>query len=121
MQFTQALESFDRGFGLLMEGEAEAAAPFLARAAHYAPKNARYRAYYGKALSADAKQRHKAEAEMQAALKIDPNNEAFRLLLVEFYIHYNLPKRAEGELNRLLALFPHNREARELLEGLKVK
>lgn len=118
-QLMQAAEHFERGFSLLMEDEVEAALPFLARAVHYAPKNARYHAYYGKALSTDDSQRHKAEAEMQAALKIDPNNATFRLLLVEFFIQMGLKKRAEGELNRLLAVFPSNREAKELLASLK--
>jgi len=56
---------------------------------------------------------------MQAALKIEPNNATFRILLAEFYIKFNLPKRAEGELTRLLALAPNNREARNMLESLK--
>ena len=120
LQFAQASENFEHGYTLLMDGEPLAATQFLARAAHYAPKNARYRAYYGKALSGDEKQRHKAEAEMQAALKIEPNNATFRLFLAEFYVRYNLLKRAEGELTRLLALHPNNREASEMLEGLKV-
>ena len=121
MQYTQASESFENGLTLLMDGEAEAATPFLARAAHYAPKNARYRAYYGKALSCDDKQRHKAESEMQAALKIDPNNATYRLFLAEFFMHNKLLKRAEGELTRLLALHPNNREAADLLASLKIK
>ena len=86
---------------------------------HFNPKNARYHAYYGKALSADEKQKHKAESELQAALKIDPNNPTFRILLAEFFIQFNLLKRAEGELKRLLDLFPSNREARDLLDSLQ--
>jgi DnaJ-domain-containing protein 1 len=118
LQIEQASENFERGFTLLMDNSADDAIPFLARAAHLAPNNARYRAYYGKALASDPKQRHKAESELQAALKIDPNNATFRILLAEFFISVNLLKRAEGELNRLLAIFPSNREARELLASL---
>lgn len=118
-QLRQADESFERGFSLLMDGDAESAIQFLARAAHFAPKNARYHAYYGKALSSDSKQRHKAEAEMQTAIKLDGNNPTYRIILAEFFIKVNLLKRAEGELNRLLAIFPSNREARDLLDGLK--
>lgn len=121
LQFAQASESFDRGFTLLMDGDAEAATPYLARAAHYNPKNARYHAYYGKALSADEKQRHKAESEMQAALRIDPTNKTFRLMLAEFFIQNNLPKRAEGELKRVLAIDANNREAVDLLAALKAR
>jgi curved DNA-binding protein CbpA len=115
----QAEEHFERGFSLLMNGDLETALPFLARAVHYAPNNARYHAYYGKALSADEKQRHKAESEMQAAIRIDPDSPTFRLLLAEFFVQQNLLKRAEGELNRLLAIFPGNREAQEMFENLK--
>jgi hypothetical protein len=40
-------------------------------------------------------------------------------MLAEFFIQFNLLKRAEGELNRLLAVYPSNREARELLDSLR--
>ena len=115
----QAVEHFDRGLSLLMEGEAERALPFFARAVHFAPDTARFRAYYGKALSTDGSQRHKAESEMQAALRMEPDNPTFRIMLAEFFIQNNLRKRAEGELNRLLALLPDNRDALNLLEKLR--
>ncbi|MFL6375241.1 MAG: DUF4388 domain-containing protein [Pyrinomonadaceae bacterium] len=118
-QLMQAAECFDRGLTLLMDNEADDALPLLARAVHYAPNNARYHAYYGKALSADHGKRHKAEAELQAALKIDPENATFRLMLAQFFIEMGLKKRAEGELNRLLAVSPSNREAQDMLAGLK--
>lgn len=118
-QIKQANESFERGFSLLMDGDHEHAIQFLARAVHFAPKNARYHAYHGKALASDEKQRHKAEAEMQTALKLDPDNPTYRIILSEFFIQQNLLKRAEGELTRLLAKFPSNREAHDLLDSLK--
>jgi len=120
-KLAQADEHFERGFSLLMEGETEIAVQFLARAVHYNPKNARYHAYYGKALSTDPKQRHKAESEMQAAIKLDPDSPTFRLLLADFFIQQNLVKRAEGELNRLLTMFPSNREAQEMMEKVYSK
>lgn len=119
LKVQHATENFDHGFNLLMENRYEDALPFLARAAHFAPTIARYRAYYGKALSIDESQRHKAEGEIQAAVKLDPTNPNYRIILVEFFIQMNLLKRAEGELNRMLATFPNNREARELLDSLK--
>ena len=119
IKLEQAAQNFERGFSLLMEDEYEGALPYLARAVHFAPKDSRYHAYYGKALSLDPKQRHRAEAEMQTALKLDPNNPTFRILLAEFFIQQNLIRRAEGELNRLLAVFPSNREARDLLNSLQ--
>ena len=121
IQTEQAAQNFERGFSLLMESGHDEALPFLARAVHFNPKNARYHAYYGKALSADEKQKHKAEQELQAALKLDPMNPTFRILLAEFFIQVNLLKRAEGELKRLLDVFPSNREARNLLATLQVR
>jgi predicted Zn-dependent protease len=58
---------------------------------------------------------------MQTALRLDPDNPTFRLMLAEFFIKHNLVKRAEGELTRLLAKFPSNREAQNLLQSLKAK
>lgn len=119
MMIEQGIENFERGFSLLMDNEPDAALPFLARAIHFSPKNGRYHSYYGKALSADPNKRHKAEAEMQTGLKLDPDNPTLRIVLAEFFVEHNLLKRAEGELNRLLAIFPSNREARDLLDNLQ--
>jgi Flp pilus assembly protein TadD len=117
-QTDYAAENFEQGFNLLRDENSEAALPFLARAVHFADDNARYHAYHGKALSFDNKQRHKAEAELQTAVKLDAENTDFRLMLAEFFIQIGFPKRAEGELNRLLAIFPSNREAQTLLDSL---
>ncbi len=119
-QVKRAAEDFERGFEFLLEGDSEEAAAYLARAAHLKPENARYRAYFGKALSiADARQKHKAEAEMQAAVRLDPDNADYRLMLAEFFAQMQLFKRAEGELNRLLAIFPSNVEAKKILAEMK--
>lgn len=115
----QALDDFETGLAMLMDGETEDATPYLARAAHYKPDNALYRAYYGKALSADRKQRHKAEAEMQVAAKLDPANPKIRIMLVELFIEMKLLKRAEGELNRFLEIAPNNTQARTMLKRLQ--
>lgn len=116
-----ATDSFDKGFDLLMEERYEEALPLLARAAHISPDVPRFRAYYGKILSYIEKQRHKAEQELQTAIKLEPNNSTFRIMLVEFFIQYKLYKRAEGELNRLLAIEPDNKEAQVLLDDLPKK
>jgi hypothetical protein len=120
-QFEQASDDFENGFSLLMDEEFETAIPFLARAVHLANNNARFHAYYGKALSSDKNQRHKAEAELQTAVKLDENNPTYRLMLAEFFIEVGLAKRAEGELNRLLAIIPDNKEAMILLDTLRTK
>lgn len=120
-QTDQAAENFEPGFGLLMSENYEAATPLLARAVHLAKDNARYHAYYGKALAMDSKQRHKAESELQTAIKLDNENADYRIMLAEFFVQIGLRKRAEGELNRLLAIFPSNREAQALLDSLHKK
>ena len=120
-QTDQATENFERGFAFLMDSDAESAMPFLARAVHFDGSNARYHAYYGKALAADDKQRHKAEAEFQTAVKLDGERADYRIMLAEFFVQFNLLKRAEGELNRLLAIHPNNAEASRLLDSLLKK
>jgi Flp pilus assembly protein TadD len=116
---TEASEIFEHGFNLLMEEDYEQAMPYIVRAVHLAPEAARYHAYYGKLLAMDKNQRYKAEAEFQAAIRLEGDNPTFRIMLAEFFIQYNLPKRAEGELGRLLAIFPDNKEARTLLDSLQ--
>jgi curved DNA-binding protein CbpA len=120
-QLDQAAADFERGLALQLEGEFEAALPYLARAAHYAPKNARYRAQYGKTLSMDESQRHKAEKELATAVQLDPGSPAFRLMLAEFFVRYKLIKRAEGELSRLLETSPGHKEALAMLDSLQAK
>lgn len=120
-QFEQATDDFEQGFNFLMDEEFETAIPFLARAVHLVKNNARFHAYYGKALASDNNQRHKAEAELQTAVKLDGSNPDYRLMLAEFFIRVGLPRRAEGELNRLLAIFPNNKEAKILLDTLQKK
>jgi curved DNA-binding protein CbpA len=120
-QTDMATENFETGFNHLMDENYADALPFLARAVHLAPNVARFHAYYGKALAADETQRFKAESEMQTAIKLDAENATFRLLLAEFFVQYNLLKRAEGELNRLLAIFPDDRDARLMLDSLSNK
>jgi curved DNA-binding protein CbpA len=120
-QESRAAVEFERGFSLQLSGDLEGAIPYLARAVHYAPASARYHAYYGKALSADDGQRLKAQNELLTAVKLEPGNAAFRLLLAEFYVRYKLLKRAEGELVRLLEMAPDNTEARSLLDTVRAK
>ncbi len=120
-QTDQGRENFEQGFSFLMDGNHNAAVPYLARAAHFAKDNARYHAYYGKALSMDDRQRHKAETELQTAIKLDGAHANYRIMLAEFFVRFGLVKRAEGELNRLLAIYPSNGEARTLLDSLAKK
>jgi curved DNA-binding protein CbpA len=112
---------FDRGFNLLMNNETEQAIPFLANATNLNPSIARYHAYYGKSLIGNKKYRHQAEQELLSAIKLEQTNADFRIMLVEFYIEYNLMKRADGELQKLLEIAPNNKEAKMLLDKMPKK
>lgn len=120
-QNDQAAENFERGYDFLTDENYNAALPHLARAVHFAKDNARYHAFYGKALSMDERQRHKAETELQTAVKLDAREAEYRIMLAELYVQFKLFKRAESELQRLLAIHPNNREARTLLDSLRKK
>jgi curved DNA-binding protein CbpA len=117
----KARDEFDQGFDFLMSEEYAEAIPFLTRAVQLAPDNPRYHAYFGKALSFVESQRFKAEAEIRQAMKLDSGSPSYWIMLAEFYLQFNLLKRAEGELQRLLTQFPGNREALALLDGLPIK
>ncbi len=116
-----AIEEFQRGFDLIMRGDYQDALPFLMRATQMDGRVAKYHAFYGKALSLTGAERVKAESEIQAAIKLDPGSQSFRIMLVELYIQFESFRRAEGELDRMLAAFPENREARELRASLPKK
>lgn len=120
-QAEQGLDSFEKAMEAINEEEFAAAAGHLARAVHYSSQNALYHAYFGFALSQLEKQHHKAEAEFQAAVKLDPKNPKIRMMLVEFFIEMKMEKRAAGELKRFLEVAPGNKEATRMLEKLQVQ
>ena len=64
--------------------------------------------------------RRAAETELLAAIKLDPENAEYRVMLAELYRDLGLKLRAKGEAERAVAADPNNRKARELLRSLKV-
>ncbi len=111
--------NFKEGFAALQQGQTNAAINLLSLAARAAPGESRYRAYYGHALAANENTRRLAEAELQAALKVEPGNAQYRLMLAELYRDLGFPRRARGEAERALAADPNNVKAGELLRTLK--
>ena len=118
---TRAEESFRRGMDLLQRNMFDEAVRFLAEAAMLSPREARYRAHYGHALIRQPTTRRMAETELQAALALEPDNTAYRVMLAELYKQLGLQRRAEGELQRALAVDPKHQAARTLLLSLKSK
>jgi curved DNA-binding protein CbpA len=111
--------NFREGFGALEQGRIGAAISHLATASRLEPQEARYRAYYGRALAANEGTRRLAENEIQAAVKLEPSNAAFRIMLAELYFELKFHRRAQTELDRALAIDPKNATAHTLLRKLQ--
>ena len=88
-------------------------------AARYAPNEARYRAYYGRALAASEKTQRLAEAELQAAVRLEPSNSTYHTLLAELYFDLQFHNRAQAEVDRALSLDPNNATANSLQRKLQ--
>lgn len=117
----RAETAFQLGTQALQGNQNESAIRYFAEAAMLEPRVARYRAYYGSALSRNPNSRRTAESELKAALKIEPNNASFHVMLAELYQQIGLRKRAESEALRALSADPANKSARALLSKLTVK
>ncbi len=115
----RAANSFNEGFAALKRGQVKRALTDLAVAARLAPQDPRYRAYYGHALAAEQRTRRLAESELLVAVKLDPANASYRLMLAELYYDLGLFRRAEGELDRAISIDPNNAEAATLMQRLE--
>jgi curved DNA-binding protein CbpA len=111
---TDAEQEFREGLGALQQNLTNVAIPHLAAAARMNPSDARYRAYYGKALAASERTRRLAENEILAAVKMDPSNALFHTMLAELYFDLKFFKRAQTELDRALQLDPNSAGANQL-------
>jgi curved DNA-binding protein CbpA len=114
-----AEERFQQGLSALHQGNHAFAIAALGDAARMEPNEPRYRAYFGQALASDQRLRRNAEAELKAAIALDANNASYRLMLAELYSNIGLLKRAQSELDRVLASDPRNDDARRLRDKLK--
>lgn len=114
-----AENNFKEGYAALQQGQIQLAVAKLAAAARAMPQEGRYRAYYGHALAAGKDTRRRAEAEIQAAIKLDPDNSSYRVMLAELFFNLGFFKRAEGELERAVSLDPNNEAARKLMAKLE--
>lgn len=115
----RAAESFRLGTQALEQGNDLLATARCGEAARLAPREARYRAHYGRALARNPKTRRLAETEFLAAIALDERNSAYRVMLAELYRDIGLKRRAEGELQRALAVDPQHAAARRLLNELR--
>jgi curved DNA-binding protein CbpA len=116
-----AERSFKEGFAALQLGHVETAITHLAAAVQANPRESRYRAYYGRALASTGRSQRLAETELQAAIRMEPNNTSYRLMLAQLYYELAFYRRARSEIERLLELDPNHGPARALLEKLAGK
>lgn len=116
---TRAENSFLQGLAAMKENKPQQALRFFAEAASIEPRQARYRAEYGRALISQAETRRIAEIELKAAIALEPNNASYRVILAELYKALGLHRRAEGEIQRALISDPKNEAARQFLASLK--
>ena len=114
----RAESSFQEGYAALQQGQIQSAITNLAAAARIFPKEARFRAYYGRALASQEETRRLAEAEIQAAIKLDQANPAYRVMLAELYCDLGFFRRAEGELKRVMATESNNPTVQKLMKRL---
>jgi curved DNA-binding protein CbpA len=117
----QPEELYQRGVAALQQGNTQLALSYLGEAAQKMPKQARYRAQYGRALAASQQTRRQAEAEFQAAIALDHANASYRVLLARLYAEMGMVRRAQSEVERALSIEPKNEQARLLLDKLKGK
>ncbi len=111
--------NFREGFAAFQQGRINAAINHLGVAARQAPNEARYRAYYGRALAAGERTRRLAEAELQAAVRLEPSNATYHTLLAELYLELQFHNRAQTEVERALSLDPNNAAANSLQRKLQ--
>jgi curved DNA-binding protein CbpA len=115
----RAETQFKEGLAALELGQRKVAIGLFASAATAAPGEPRYRARYGQLLAANESTRRAAETELLAAIKLEPNNAEYRVMLAELYRDLGLKLRAKGEAERAVSADPENRRARDLLRELK--
>jgi Flp pilus assembly protein TadD len=115
-----AEENFEHGMLALRTGNGALAVSSFAEAARLSPNVAKYRAFLGRALTAAPQTRRQAEAELQTALKLDPRNVEYRIMLAELYLIIGLQNRAQTELDHVLALDPGNQKAAAAKARLRV-
>jgi curved DNA-binding protein CbpA len=118
---TQPEEIYQLGVAALQQGNQTLAISYLGEAAQRSPKQARYRAQYGRALATNPQMRHQAETELQAAIALDKANVHYRVMLARLYAEMGMVRRAQSEVERALQIEPHNEAARLLLDKLKGK
>src|SRR5205807_3095477 len=97
---SRAETRFQQGLAALEQENSLLAIRCLAEAVQFSPGEARYRAYYGSALTTQPQARRLAETELQTAITLDPANATYRVMLARLYRELGFARRAQTELER---------------------
>jgi len=111
--------NYREGVTAIQQGRINAAINHLGAAVRAVPSEARYRAQYGRALAANERMRRLAETELQEAVRLDPKNPAYRIILAELFIDLGFHRRAQTELERALVIDRNSSTADALLRKVK--
>ena len=114
----RASEQFQRGVTALASRDHVAAIACLAEATRLDPGKARHHAYFGRALSGNSGARRQAESELNEAIRLEPSNLDYQVMLAEFFWNAGFPLRCQGEIKRILEKNPYHPEARALRDKL---
>ncbi len=115
----QAELDFQSGLNALNSGNIALAVQHIAEAARRAPQHAQYRAKLASLLAREEQTRRFAEAEFQHAIRLEPANADYRIMLAEFYRDIGFPRRAVGELERAVEANPKDTRLRRLLAEMQ--
>jgi curved DNA-binding protein CbpA len=115
----KAEQNFQQGLAALQRNDLTQARKLFGVAAAHVPQQARYRAYFGHVLARERSSRRQAESELLSAISLDASNATYHVMLAELYVAVSLRQKAEGEIERALAIEPGNSRARQLLEEIR--
>lgn len=114
-----AEEKFKQGVREFENGNDTLALARFSEAVQMARQEARYHAFYGRALARNPQTRKMAETEFLEAISLDERNIDYRLLLAELYRDLKLKRRAEAQLSQALTINPQRADVRQRLNELR--
>lgn len=112
-----AREAYDLAVQLMERRAFHDAVELLRTAVHHQPREARYHAALGKALSRNPHWVREAVGAIEEAIRLEPQRAPFHSLLAEVLLAQGLKLRARRAAENALRLDPGNRAARTVLEA----
>lgn len=117
----RAVQQFQRGQEAIKRGDHREAVHSLQWAVRLNPKQAKYYAALGNALSKIPRRLHDAEQNLLKAIELEPSNAQNHVILGWLYKDGKLNQRAIRQFEEALVLDPDNQQAKAELQKLKGK